>query len=66
VPRVFEVRAGDRRIEKRETHIVNSISGNPVKALKEYQESIHHSESSREIVPVRQLVVQSPIEMFNG
>jgi len=28
------------------THIINPISSNPVKALEENQESIHHSECS--------------------
>jgi len=49
-----------------ETHIINAISSDPVKALEENQESIHHSESSREVIPIRQLVVHySEHEEFN-
>jgi hypothetical protein len=41
-----EVCASDTETEGEWTHIINSISGNPVEALEEYQETIHHSESS--------------------
>lgn len=43
---VGEVCASDTGTEGEGTHIINPISSNPVKALEENQEPIHHSESS--------------------